>query len=93
MGQFIMKSYQLQPGDVVTESGLTVAGEGGRDTREVKITKVEEGELPYGEMIAPVHYITGTDLHSSRTVKWCKSPWHRWLANRSETVSAGLVSV
>jgi hypothetical protein len=84
MGQFIMKSHQVARGDVLTESGLTVAAPGARDTREVRVDKIERGELAYGRMIAEVHYITGTDLRNGQTVKWCKSPWHRWLVTRNQ---------
>lgn len=89
MAQFIMKSYQLQKGDILTESGMFVPAEGGRESREVRVTAVEAGEIAYGDMIAPVHYVTGTDLFNNKTVKWCKSPWHRWYATRGESLLVG----
>lgn len=85
MGKFIMKSHQIARGDILTESGLKVAAlTDGRDTRDVRVTKIERGELTYGRMIVEVHYITGIDLRNNQTVRWCKSPWHRWLVTRNQ---------
>jgi len=87
MGKYIMRSHQLMAGDVVTESGLTVATEGGYDERDVQIAEVKYGEIWYKGELVPVHFVTGTDLHSKKTVKWAKNAWHRWLVERGSAVA------
>lgn len=88
MGKYIMRSHQLMVGDIVTESGLTVATEGGYDERDVQITAVVDGEIWYKEAFVPVHFVTGTDLHSKKTVRWAKNNWHRWLVERGAVAVA-----
>lgn len=90
MGKYIMRSHQLVIGDVVTESGLSIAGPEGHPERNVVITEVRYGEIWYQNELVPVHFITGKDARTHSTVKWAKNAWHRWLVERN---GAGRVPV
>jgi hypothetical protein len=79
MAKYIMVSSQLKAGDVITEAGILSE----QGTREVQVTGVESGEIQYRDGYAPVWFVTGYDLRSSKLVRWTATNWRRWLAERT----------
>jgi hypothetical protein len=77
--KFIMTSGQLQPGDVVTETGLRFVD---HEERQVKIESIQPGELWYRDGFVPVHFVVGTDLRTKKTVRYASNGWRRWVSER-----------
>lgn len=77
--KFIMTSGQLQPGDVVKETGLRFTA---YEDREVRIDTIQPGEIWYRDGYVPVHFVVGTDLRNEKTVRYACNGWRRWVSER-----------
>jgi hypothetical protein len=93
--QYIVTSAQIQPGDIITESGLR---DEQRDTRQVRVDKVTTGEIWYHGAPVAVTFVNGVDIRRRRDdtqtfqpVAYTANGWRRWVIERGpvlETATA-----
>jgi hypothetical protein len=80
MTTLVLNTGLLKIDDIVTDE---VTDDDLTRQRNVLLTAVDLDDVLYRGEWMPVAYVTGTDLHTHKPVKWLATPRRKWTASRA----------